>query len=118
MGSDDDEAPKKKKAISKKNTQVNIMESGQTTHTGVREDTSKISIGTGGFGTGGDQSSKAAAGGAGDGDMESQITRIVEKIISERAGELDDKFKYWHEEVNTTISIKFYEINNQLLEQI
>ena len=50
--------------------------------------------------------------------MESQITRIVEKIIAEKAELLDEKFKYWHEEVNVSISTRFNEMNQQLLDQI
>ena len=63
----------------------------------------------------GTDSTRGGAG-AGDGDMESQITRIVEKIIAEKAELLDEKFKYWHEEVNVTISTRFYEMNHQLLD--
>lgn len=50
--------------------------------------------------------------------MESQITRIVEKIIAEKAELLDEKFKYWHEEVNMSISTRFNDMNQQLLDQI
>jgi hypothetical protein len=50
--------------------------------------------------------------------METQISRIVEKIVGLKASALDEKFRYWHDEVNKSIDIRLKELNRSLFLQI
>lgn len=74
MGSDDEEAPKKRKAVSKKNTKKTVAADSVTSQP-TRDDKSQMSV------RGPPESNR----GAGEGDMETQINGIVERIIAERA---------------------------------
>ena len=110
MGSDDEET--KKPIISRATT---IQKLPDTANSGFRDDPSKLSVGAT---TVIEQGSTTRAPAAQDGDMETQILRIVEKIIGQKSIVLDEKFKYWHQEVNNTIDSKFKDQSRSLLEQL
>ena len=100
MGSDEDEAPKKKKVTRQMSRKITQNRSDQPSETGnieFKDDQNSVGganlehVST---------TQRPAAGGANDGDMETQIIRIVEKIVGQKVISLDEKFRYWHEEVN------------------
>lgn len=65
-----------------------------------------LSGGTTGRGGGDELVAQEAAG---DGDLESQVTKIVGQTVAHKAGILEEKLKYWHDEVDKIIETKFNE---------
>lgn len=47
--------------------------------------------------------------GAGDGDLESQVTKIVGRTVALKAAVLEEKLKYWHSEVDKVVESRFNE---------
>jgi len=65
-----------------------------------------LSGGTTGRGGGDELVAQEAAG---DGDLESQVTKIVGQTVAHKAGILEEKLKYWHDEVDKIVETKFNE---------
>ena len=56
---------------------------------------------------------------AGEGnDLESQVTRIVTRSVQLKANILDDKLKYWHNEVDQLIESRFKDQNQAWFEHL
>ena len=65
-----------------------------------------LSGGTTGRGGGDELVTQEAAG---DGDLESQVTKIVGQTVAHKAGILEEKLKYWHDEVDKIVETRFAE---------
>lgn len=49
--------------------------------------------------------------GGGDGDLESQVTKIVGRTVALKAALLEEKLKYWHDQVDKVVESRFSEQN-------